>query len=470
MHPDTLYLDPLAMRTGSGSALSPSLARNLFLGSLVLVATVLAVMLGSLPNTEKLVPVSADAVLRSIPLALLAYFGGLFLVWWTFGLENRAWLFSLAFLLRVVTSAALLPLFQYDDEIGFHRRALYESLDALRWRAGRGYYQLNDVLYSVFGPSFLLPRVVNVLCGSLLPFLAYDIARTLFGSAKVARRAFWFTVVLPPALVFSSVNLKEIGTCLLLTSALWSLVCRRTAAGRAAGVAVSTFGIYWLRGPSWVVVPITSSLAYLLFGSRIRLRDLFTLRFAIRAAVTVVLVVVAQALLAGPVNDVFADRLAARGLASRRFVGSGATVTQFMDRSNLVSLSNFVVLLVRSLYSPSPLRVFTNFAIPTVIEMTSMVAWYLLFPFAAAAAVAHARQGAAVACSVTVFGVLAMAAEGFMLGGDPYRHRFNMMVPLFVLAAAGLSMRRRPLVRWIVVSWWLGAAVFTCLWLQMSTA
>src|SRR5438094_857023 len=89
--------------------------------TLVLVAVaaalvaVTALVVPSLADHDRMIPVSIESVLQAAPLMLIAYLVGLCLTLAVFDVPQRASLFSMAFLLRIVVMLFLSVLFQQDD-------------------------------------------------------------------------------------------------------------------------------------------------------------------------------------------------------------------------------------------------------------------------------------------------------------------------------------------------------------------
>src|SRR5215470_3232061 len=163
----------------------------------------------SLIDPALLVPVSTASLLQAIPLTFFCYFAGILLVQRLSSLRNRFLLFTIIFILRIVTGFALAFLFQYDDERAFHEAGLAQMYGLFSWDSGTGYYHLVNMIYAIFWPNILLPKALNSLWGALLPFLAYDLGDRLFDDSRAGWRSFLFAAFLPPLVLFSAVNLKE---------------------------------------------------------------------------------------------------------------------------------------------------------------------------------------------------------------------------------------------------------------------
>jgi 4-amino-4-deoxy-L-arabinose transferase-like glycosyltransferase len=428
-------------------------------------ASAVAVHLAYLVDTERLIPVSDTSMVQALLLAVLLYFTGLVFVSYLSAIHNRISLFTLVFLLRVVTGFVVSFLFQYDDERAFHYAGVEQRYGLFSWEAGAGYYHLMNILYAAFGPNLLLPKVVNALLGSLLPFFVYDLAQRFFAGSKAAWRTFLFAAFLPPLVFYSAVNLKEIATAFLLVLTLWCLVViRRSVLLKITGVVLSVGTLYLLRDIPWAAVPAAGVVTYLLFGETWRFRQFARAGWLSKLVLVTVLALVVSPFIIEPISETIQIRLIRDSYFTERFIDSSATVNRFVDVSNSLSPKNLAIFFLRGLYSPSPLRSLFDYGLDTVIESFIMVVWYALFPFAIAGFLAERHKGAVVACGVSLFGVLAMTSMGLTIGSDPYRHRIALMGLLFILAGGGYQNDMFRSYRSVFYLWWLGALLFTGIW------
>lgn len=419
-------------------------------------------------DPARLVPVSMASVMQAMLLALFLGFLGLFLIRGRSDIPYHINLFMIAFVLRVVLGIALAFMFQYDDEQGYHVTGLEQTYGFFSLYPGRGYYHLVNILYAAIGPNLFLPKILNALLGSLLPFLVYDLGRRLFHDPKAGWRAFLFTAFLPPLVVYSALNLKEIATAFLLVLTLWFLVMNdRKGIWKITGVAASIGALYLLRGAPWAAIAIPGIVTYIISGKNWHFSRLLRLRFWLKIVLVISLsVFFLFPFLIEPIIEMVLSRLTQETYFIERFTDSQATVMQFVDVSNPLSPKNLGIFFLRGLFSPSPLRFFLDYGVDTVIEGLNMLTWYLLFPFAVVGFLAERQKGAIVACGITVFGVLIMANMGIIAGTDPYRHRINMLGLMFVLAGGGLQKGAYRRHRWVFYLWSLGAFGFTAVWIR----
>jgi hypothetical protein len=415
----------------------------------------------------RLEPILVGPILQALPLTLLLYFLGVIIVSSASRMHGRVRLFTAAFFLRVVVGIVLALVFQYDDERGLHAAGIEQAYGLFSWKGGSGYYHLVNILYAIFGPNLLLPKVVNALLGSLLAFMAYDLGCWMFSDPKVGWRAFLFTAFLPPLVVFSAVNLKEIATAFLLVLILWLLlVPQRSGIWKITGAIGSTVVLYWLRGAPWAAIATAGVITYVILGETWSFTGLLRMRSWPRILLSVaVFVLFVSPFLIEPITQIVLSRLTQETYFIKRFTGSKATVMHFVDTGNPISPGNLGILFLRGLFSPSPLRFVVDYGPDTMIEATNMVVWYLLFPFAMVGFLAGRGKGGFVACGVMALGVLALTSMGIMVGSDPYRQRTAMLGLMFILAAGGLNRESSRGRRWVLCLWAFGALAFTGLWL-----
>jgi len=425
-----------------------------------------AIGLAALRDPRYLVPISFPAFLAGVPLAFVLYSLGILIMSVRRSPGNRFALFTAAFWLRVVVGVMLALVFQYDDERGFHITGREQTYGLFSWGAGQGYYHLVNILYATFGDSLLLPKIMNAFLGALLPFLAYDLGRRLFDDIKSGERALLFTAFLPVLVVFSAVNLKEISTAFLLVLTLWSLVCSQRGVSQIARLTLTLGLLYWLRGAPWTALGLVGVITYLLASRRAQGGLQLHVRPWMKVALLGVVIVCCffPAILT-PFTQLVTSRVTEEAYFIKRFTGSSATVMQFVDVSNPLSPKNLGILFLRGLYSPSPLRFLFDFGMEPLIEAVNMVVWYLLFPLAIVGAIHHRDRSAVLACAVMVLSVLLLVTAGIMVGTDPARHRPTLLGLLFVLSAGGLQKEAFHRWRWVLYLWWLGALLFTLIWL-----
>jgi len=410
----------------------------------------LALHLVSLVDPTRLVPVSGWDILLAAPLILVLYIIGVTLAL-RFPVPQPVMWYSLFFSLRVVTAVILALIFQYDDERAFHNAGLAQPYGIFFFEAGRGYYHLVNILYSLLGPNILLPKMVNAFLGSLLPFFAFDVARWLFGDSKAGWRAFVFTGILPPFVTFSAVNLKEIPTAFLLLVLVWALTNPKSGYLRRLAVCIAcTLTLYWLRGAALATIGVIGIIGYYMWGMRLRFSPL------VKIASVVVLAGLFISPLLGQIQQMVWSRTTREEYFIKRFAESEATVTKFLDIGKPLSWRNLALLFLRGLYSPVPFRFLLDHGIDTLLEALNTVVWYILLPMAVVGLLAFRRSSAVITCALMVLGVLIIATIGVVVGSDPYRHKIMGMSLVAILAAGGLTKDIVHRFRWVIGLWIMG--------------
>jgi len=107
--------------------------------------------LTAMVDSERLVPISGEFMIQSIPFTLFLYLLGIVLVSFRQTPLNCINLFTFAFSLRVITGSILAFIFLYDDERGFHEAGIQQVYGLLSSDARKGYYRLSLVIGSVPG-------------------------------------------------------------------------------------------------------------------------------------------------------------------------------------------------------------------------------------------------------------------------------------------------------------------------------
>jgi hypothetical protein len=304
----------------------------------------------------------------------------------------------------------------------------------------------------------------------LLPFFAYDLGQRFFNDPKAAWRAFWFTAFLPPLVLYSAVNLKEIATALLYVLTLWFLIVpRQYSVGKILGVGTSVSLLYWLRGVPWAAIAVTGVILYFILGESWRIKDLLRLRSCLKIILAIVLFAFfVSSFVIQPLSQMVIQRLLPGSYFIQRFTGSKATIMQFVNAQNPLSMTNLVILFLRGLFSPPPLQFLFSNNFGTILAVTNTLVWYFLFPFGMIGFWTERRKGAVVACGVIALIALVVATMGVMVGSDPYRHRIPILGLLFVLAGGGFTSVRSRQYKWVLYIWLIGIFVFTGVWIILK--
>lgn len=429
-----------------------------FLGAFI--AAIISIHLYSLRDPSDLLLISLEDVINLFPSAILFFVVGFVFVKRRWGSAGGITLFLIAYWMRVFVGIFLASLFQYDDEIGFHLKSEPPTWNILLFTPRLAYHHLTDLLYAVFGANILVPKAFNALVGSLLPFLVYDLGYRLFESRRVASWAMIFTAFLPPLVVYSGVNLKEILTAFGFVAIIWFLGFDRPfTVGKIVGLAALLAFLYWLRGPVWAMIGMVGIVCYV-FLERERLFE-EKISFALPLVFLILFIISIGILFIYNPIEIY-DKPFIEGLDS--FQSSRAQVSQYLDISSPFAIKNQVVLFLRALYSPTPLSVVLSYGIGKMIESLNMLSWYLLFPLALIGALSNGHKSAVIVAALIILGVYTMAAVGVTFLGEIHRHRMPVMGLVSVMAAGGLQLGVLRKYGWIVLFWWLGALIFNIWW------
>lgn len=335
--------------------------------------------------------------------------------------------------------------------------------------AGEGYTTLIGFLYAIFGPNLLVAKFLNVVIGSAIPFLAYDIAWKVFRSEQTARRALLLVGFLPPLLAYSAFSLKETLATAFLLLTLWMLMVPRwKLSGRLGGALLAVLATYLLRG-EWAVFPLIAIASYLLLSGEVSAVSALSAsrRLVYLGAVAIVLMVPLK-----PLVDV------AIGKAQERiFVGayattstlqtSGGVTAGLLDTAQPLSPRNLVIQLARAPFSPSPADVLIEPSIQSALDSINALAFYLVVPLAVVGLLAHRRRRDVLIVAVVGAVMLGVVGLALTLGLNIARHSIPSFGVLVILASAGWAERRRY--GWIIGGWALAAFAYTLLYVGLTT-
>ncbi len=408
-------------------------------------------------------PVTVSLSGAILPL-VVAYFLGILACIFRHSPEDRFILFSLGFAIRIVVGLMLAYTYQAQDEGILHLKAQQLIYTRGTTLAGPdGYATVLAVLYSIFGPNLLIPKIVNSLLGAILPFLLYDVTRRLSPGTKAARRVLHFCMFLPPLLLYSGMNLKELPSAFLLGLTIWGLLVPRWRFGvRIAFALLVSVVTYYFRG-AWALFPLLATVVYAVLGSS----DSYQLRrkLSICRVFNVAFLVLVLLFPLGPVIQG-----ALSHINYRLFIGAyaefgtlrnaeGSVTRSLLDIERPWSARNLAVQILRAPFSPSPMAVLFDPSPQTFIDSLNAFTQYLLIPFALTALLAGWRHGELLMLALLQIAMLVTIGLSLMLGLTLQRHSVPQFVILYILASIGTGTTRGR--GWIFLGWFVLVAFYT---------
>lgn len=437
--------------------------------SLVIIAGLIAGLLEAQRQAYFSVEISLTGAI--FPL-LLAYSIGMLACAIRSSPKDRFQVFSIGFCIRLIVGVMLSYIYQAQDEQILHIKAeeLTYGIENTS-RESDGYPRMLAVLYSIFGPNLLIPKVANSLLGSILPFILYDIARSLSPNPRVARTVLYFSVFFPPLLFYSSMNLKELPSAFLLALTVWALfVLRWSFLFRLAFALLLTMVTYYMRG-AWAILPGLVAFVYAILGNPVSFRAAGTL-FAWKLSVVAALLLVSMFPMRSVVEGVLAH------IDYRLFIGTyagfatlrtteGSVTRGLLDIDHPWSVRNIAIQLLRAPFSPSPLAILYDPSVQTFIDSLNGLTQYMLMPLALMGFVANWRQREVLMLGLLQLSMLAISGLSLMLGLTIQRHSVPQFVVLYVLAGIGtVTWRER---RWIFPVWFMLVALYTVIYAALKT-
>jgi hypothetical protein len=223
--------------------------------------------------------------------------------------------------------------------------------------------------------------------------------------------------------------------------------------------------MYWLRGPFWAVLALAGVGVYAAMGKEWSVSRLLNPRRIMQGIILVSLGLVFFSPLFKSLGTYFTSRLFGPFLES--FAQSQATVAQFIDFTEILSIRNLLILFLRGIFSPSPLRFIFDTGQEPILEVAITSVWYILLPFAVVGVLGYRRRGSVVATAIVAILIFVGASASAGLGGEIVRHRIPMFALFYVLAAGGTSADMPSKYRWVVLGWGVSAIAFTVVWMVL---
>lgn len=413
------------------------------------------------------VDVGASDAVSAVPAFVILWALGAMLVRVAKRSPGTVRLYSAAFLLRAFVALVLAYSFQFDDEGALHASAVGGY--------GGGYARFVGHLYRIFGDNLLVAKAFNVALGALVVVLVGE----LVADPRRARHAQLLSLVAPPLVIYSSVNLKEAGTALLILAGIVAAIrgWRRRAAPPVAVAQVfgAIFGIWWWRGAPWAAMMVSAlTLGFVvaqLFGGGVplrRVRPLFIM-LALLAGVAAL-----TPSLASEVRDNYVSQRSGAGATTSYFVSrtyaEGAGITPYLTPGKELGIRNLVLLWGRGLFVPSPLRVLVRPSGAVFIELANALGWYALLFLAIRGVARDPRSSSVLLMAVSAIAISFATTALTTLGADATRHRVALLPVMCALAVGsptgGMAAKSA---HWARAALWcavVGAVVYNLLWLR----
>jgi hypothetical protein len=407
-------------------------------------------------NTEAtlLTPLSPVSLAGAVLPLLAAYCAGLLFCIFRRAPADRFGLFTIAFILRITIGLILAYAYHFQDEQILHEWAenVFHYHD--EFAIAPGYIKIVAILYLLFGSNLLLPKILNATLGSILPFLIYDIVQTCSPNKSTARRALYLSIFLPPLLLYSSVNLKELpSTFLLLTTIWWLLVPCWPLALRTCFALVTVLVTYFLRS-AWALLPLGAIMLYLLLGdSSWQLRRLLsTRRVLVLTAFMGILVFPLRPVVDGMV-EYMEQRLwiGAYGSFGTLQTTETSVTRSLLDIERPWALRNIAIQLLRAPFAPLPITPLLNPDIAIIFESLNAMTHYILMPLALIGLLAAWRWNGILMLGFLEMALLVATGLSLMLGLTIQRHIIPHFGIIYILASIGIDNWHRY--HWIVLGW-----------------
>lgn len=394
----------------------------------------------------------------AIPAATLFFAAVVITLWLRRDRDSAVGIGVLLFGIRAALALGSVYFYVGQDELILHEHARLlaccgvQSLGELL-STGQGYPLLVSFLYAALGPNIFIPKLMNAFLGTLVAFLLSDIARAIWNSSVITRRVLVIAGLLPPLLIYSALNLKEIPATFLLVGCFWVLfVPRWRLSVRVAASLLVVVTLFALRG-EWAAFGLVAPFAYLLVVGRRRGEgEAVWRRLLVAAAVGGALLVPLQPLIASSTSlireRIFIGSQASFGTFN---TASGSATRDLVGDASPFSAKSVGIQVLRAPFSPSPTDVFLAPSSQTLLDSVVAATAYVLFPLSLIALVRWRTNRRVLTIAIVgalLFGVVALS---LLLGLNLARHSIPLFAFLYLFGAAGWDLRQRyalPLFLW----------------------
>ncbi len=353
--------------------------------------------------------------------------------------------------LAVVTYLKLPYGYFAPDEAGFVLAASnYLSAVSIRppLLHGQGWIYFNILVFHVFGPEPMLPRLWNCLVGAATPLLGYALARD-FGAIRGARWSAILIAFFPSTVLWSSLNLHDADVYFVILLA-FVVTIRLQESPRwwqVVAAAVTLMAIYVLRIFSDYALLIAVACGML--ASWLRIWSRFARPIAMVTAGAIVGAVVVEVVLPGPGQYIYTrlhlDQVAA--VRDSLAIGARSAVDPDPGLQTLVGALTFLPRgLVDFFLRPFPWEHGSSLSVLTRPET---ILYYALVPLVAVGIVLAVKKVALRTVPSLVFLVITGLGYALVISnlGTIYRERDELLVVMFVfvgVAVDWIATLRRP--------------------------
>lgn len=389
-----------------------------------------------------------------------------------FDRTSTFYLVTIALLIRFAASYWIPEIILFDDEM---RYRIYGddisyalNLGDRPWRVQNMWANCTGILYWVFGPSLHVLRSFNAMLGIVTAFFMYRTAERLYDHPRIAKICLYFGLFLPPLVFLSSIALKEQLVAFLLVAVIYG-TCLRTFRGYLLAV---IFLALLLIFRASLGVPVFLIL-FTFLASRVREMGIVSpgiQRTLVILSVCMLMGVGGLAWKMGLFNSVKIINIL-KGEDNRGkdvLKKSQARVTGYIDVKNPFAPKNFIVLPIRSLYSPTPFNVFKQQEARYFLQAFAQTIFlYLAVPFMFMG-VCFARGMREKILPVAIFTIVFTLASlsALTFAPETFRYRWPDFPIYFMIAVAGWHYAENPWRGRILWMWWLSVAAFTVIFLK----
>lgn len=300
-----------------------------------------------------------------------------------------------------------------------------------------GYFYWNTFLFAIFGFVPLVPKLLNCFFGVWASLVAYRIGGELAGEPG-ARNAAILTMFFPSLLLWSSQNLRDTPTLLVLTFLLWSsLRLRRKPSVRglvSLGLALLVLAL--LRDYMAVMVVFALIGSFLISPARSLIANL------VFALVLFGLAVLAYDQLGLGSRWIESASFSAISEQRQALATGGTAFEPEVDISTPIrGLQYFPIGVAFFLLSPFPWQIGSMLSVMTLPEM---MVWYALLFFVVSGGWFLVRKRFHLVEPIVLFVILTGSIYALVEGnaGTAYRHRAQIVMFLLIFAGIGLELWR----------------------------